>query len=214
MKVIDISMPIRPGMVVWPGDPVPERHLHYAMSAGAGCNLSLLTLGVHTGTHVDAPFHTIPDGGTVDAMRPEHLVGPAQVVEPPGEGHIDAAALEASGIRPETSRVLFRTRNSRESSLRAGTFDEGFRAIAPDGAAWLVRRGVRVVGIDYLSVQPKDPSGAGTHDTLLGAGVVAIEGCDLTDVEPGDYLLVCAPLLLDGADGAPARVFLLQDVTA
>lgn len=210
MKVHDITIPVRPGMVTWPGDPVPERRLHYSMADGAGCNLSLLTLGVHTGTHVDAPFHTVADGATVDQMSPADLVGPAQVVEPPGDDHVDAAALEACGIRPGATRVLLRTRNSVQGLLRRAAFDEGFRAIAPDGAAWLVEHGVRVVGVDYLSVQPMGPLGAGTHDTLLRAGVIAIEGCDLADVAPGDYTLVCAPVLLEGADGAPARVFLVS----
>jgi arylformamidase len=209
LRIYDISVPIRAGMAVWPGDPAPERKQLYAIAQGAGANVSVVTLSAHTGTHVDAPFHFLPDGGTAEGLPVEAMAGPAQVVEIPGEGHVTAAKLEAAGLRRETTRVLLKTWNTAARLMHDAVFHREFAAITADGAEWLIARGIRLVGVDYLSVEPFGAPGHPTHTALLQAGVVPLEGCDLTGVPPGDYTLVCAPMKLTGSDGAPARVYLL-----
>jgi arylformamidase len=198
----DVSVPVRTGMVVYPGDPTVSLTRVQSLAAGDIANISRLELGVHTGTHVDAPLHFFDDARALDELDPNALVGPAQVLEVPGDGDVHAAAVE--GLDQGVERVLFKTRNS--EAWGRDEFYEDFAAIAPDAAERLVAAGVRVVGIDYLSV-----GGEETHRTLLGAGVVAIEGLDLREIAPGIYTLVCLPLKLVGADGAPARVILIDE---
>lgn len=210
MTIYDITVPIRPEMAVWPGDPSPKRSLRMSIAEGFDANISVMSLGAHTGTHVDAPFHFEQEGGTIENLSVETMVGPCQVVVIPGEGQVTAEKLESAGIRSETTRVLLRTRNTEAGLMRKTRFHVDFAAVTGDGAEWIVRRGIRLVGVDYLSVEPFVSPGQPTHHTLLQAGVIPLEGCDLTDVPPGDYTLICAPLKLAGADGAPARVFLLE----
>lgn len=207
----DITVPVHEGMAVWPGDPQPERHPVLSMDAGDSCNVSAFVLGAHTGTHVDAPLHFLSGGGSVDGIELDVLVGPAQVVEVPGDGHVTEADLDAADICPETERVLLRTSNSRRRLLRSDAFDRGFQAIEESGARWLVAHGVRLIGVDYLSVEPFDMEGAQVHNMLLQAGMVILEGCDLSDMVAGDYVLVCAPMRWLGAEGAPARAFLVAN---
>src|ERR1044071_6504256 len=205
MTIYDISVPIRPGMAVWPGDSGPRRTLRSSIADGGGANVSLIEMSAHTGTHLDAPYHFEPNGGTVEGLSVEAMVGPCQVVEIMGEGHITAERLDDAGIRPETTRVLIKTRNTEAGLMHNDRFFVDFAAVTPDGAEWIVQRGIKLIGVDYLSVEPFQSPGAHTHHTLLRAAVIPLEGCDLTDVPPGDYTLVCAPLKLEGSDGAPAR---------
>jgi arylformamidase len=198
----DVSVPVQPGMVVYPGDPTVSLTRVQSLAAGDIANISLLELGVHTGTHVDAPLHFFDGAEAVEGLDLGTLVGPAQVLEVPGNGDVDAAAHE--GLDQGVDRVLFKTRNS--EAWARDEFYEGFATIAPDAAERLVAAGIRLVGIDYLSVGSPE-----THRTLLGAGVVAIEGLDLRAIAPGTYTLVCLPLKLVGADGAPARVVLIDE---
>ena len=210
MKIYDVTLPIDPGMVIWPGDGgvrlVPIRR----MADGDDLNLSKLALGVHTGTHVDAPYHFVADGTTIEQLPLEVLVGPTVVVHLPDVTTITAADLEAPYLPPETQRVLFKTRNSSLWAQGETAFQTGFVALTLDAARWIVERPIRLVGVDYLSVDGFGSQGHPVHRTLLGAGVVAIEGLNLSRVEPGVYDMYCLPLKLVGADGAPARVILIE----
>jgi arylformamidase len=209
LKLIDISVPIRSGMIVFEGDPAVRVERVQTIAAGAICDLTHLDLGAHTGTHVDAPAHFIDGAPGVDALDPGALIGAAHVVDATRiDRHIDATLLASLDVPPDAERVLFKTPNSR--LWRGPAFSREFFGIAPDAARGLAARGVRLVGIDYLSVAPfGDP--APTHRALLEAGAVILEGLDLSAVEPGEWQLICLPLLIPGADGAPARAFLSRD---
>jgi arylformamidase len=199
VQVIDVSVPIRPGMPVWPGDPALEVGLAAAIADGAEANVTRLALGAHTGTHVDAPVHFLDGEAGVDALPLDALVGPCVVVEAEDvDGEVPAAAV------PDAERVLFKTRNS-ELWERDG-FVDGSVCLSAGAAEEVVHRGIRLVGIDYLTI-----GGADAHRILLAAGVVPVEGLDLRRVEPGAYVVACLPLKLVGADGAPARTVLLRD---
>ena len=208
MEIIDISVPIHPAMAVWPGDPPVVLERVRSMDDGAHANVSRIDVGVHTGTHVDAPLHFIADGVGVDQVPLDALIGPALVVNANGVGHhLDADVMAALDIRQGIERVLFKTSNS--ELWAAERFETGFLGITEDGARWLVDRGVRLVGTDYLSIAPHGDL-VPTHLALLGAGVVILEGTDLRGVEAGEYELICAPLRIVDADGAPARAFLVR----
>ena len=201
MSFLDVSVPVRPGMIVYEGDPAVSLRPAMSIASGDVANVSELCCGVHTGTHVDAPRHFIDGADAVETLDVEVLCGPGVVVDMRlVERWIDAAALAGIDLDGVT-RVLFATRNSRLWST--GTFTADYVSIAPDAAELLVAGGIRLVGIDYLSVGPPE-----THRVLLGASVVCVEGLDLTGVEPGEYEVFCAPVKLEGADGAPARVLL------
>jgi arylformamidase len=203
--IIDISLPIGPETPVWPGDPPVLVEPVARVEAGDPAGVSRLTLGTHTGTHVDPPAHFLPGAATVDALPLDVLVGPAVVADLTA-GPIDGAALESLGLSGGSVRLLLKTGGE------AG-------ALTPDGARWLVERGVRLVGADTLSIEPGTdcPGVRGcppeeqypVHRILLGAGVVIVEGLDLAAVAPGSYQLVCLPLRIVGGDGAPARAVLI-----
>jgi arylformamidase len=200
-EIIDISVPIRPGMVTYPGDPDVTLERVLSIADGGVVNLSRLDFGVHTGTHVDAPVHFIDGAPAAESLPLDVLIGPASVLDLTATTRLDAAAFEHVAL---AERVLLKTRNS--ELWNRETFAEDFLALTEDGARPLVEGGVRLVGIDYLSIGDE-----AAHEALLGAGIVAIEGLDLRGVEPGEYQLVCAPLKLVGSDGAPARVLLIRD---
>ena len=201
-----MSVPVRTGMVVYDGDPQVRIERVMEIARGDLANLSRMELGTHTGTHVDAPLRFV-DGGAGAARLPlDALVGPAVVADARGApGDIDAPALAALGVPPGTERLLLRTRNG--DLWDRGAFTRDFAGVADDAARELVAMGVRLLGIDYLSIAPSaDP--APTHRTLLEAGVVVVEGLDLRAAPGGAYELVCLPLRIEGADGAPARALL------
>jgi arylformamidase len=198
MRILDVSVPIRAGMVTYPGDPTVELERVSAIEAGAVANLSRLQLGVHTGTHVDAPIHFIDGAPAAEELPLDVLLGPVRVV---AAQTLDAGELTRLELPP---RVLFKTPNS--DLWARPVFAEESVSLTADAAQVLLGRNVRLVGIDYLSIGDED-----AHRALLGAGVVTIEGLDLRGVEPGWYRLVCAPLKLVGSDGAPARVLLIQE---
>jgi arylformamidase len=209
MKIHDITLPISPAMPVWPGDPPVTLEQIESMDRGAHANVTRLDMSAHTGTHVDAPHHFLNDGRTVENLPLDALIGPALVVQLPDElDLVTAAALEAASVPAGTERLLLRTRNSHLWARRQLDFFPAFIGISADGAEWLVRRGLRLVGVDYLSVAPFQQSEA-THRILLAAGIVLLEGADLHTVPPGAYELYCLPLKLLGSDGAPARVVLV-----
>ncbi|MGC8760257.1 MAG: cyclase family protein [Bryobacteraceae bacterium] len=201
---IDISTPLRAGMTVWPGDGPPRIERVQSFEHGGAYNLTRLAMSAHTGTHMDAPLHFLRDGRAIDTLPPEVMIGPARVVR--AHGNVIGAADVPDELEPG-ARVLFRTRNS-ERNLFAGTFFEDYVFLGRDAAEKLVEARALLVGIDALSVSGFHEDPAGTHRVLLGAGVWILEGICLSGVEPGDYELVCLPLRLEGADGAPARALI------
>ena len=211
MKIYDISLTITPDLPVWPGDPSPMRERVSKIEEGSSANVSILSMSAHTGTHVDAPYHFVADGKTVEQMALETLVGPCQVVEIPAECDVvDEDTLAQAGIEAGMERVLLKTRNSRYWAQPKLPFQENFVAVSPDGARYLVARGVKLIGIDYSSVaQFIDP--VPTHQILLNQEMVILEGINLLDVPAGKYNLYCLPLKLGGSDGAPARAILVEE---
>jgi len=205
-KFYDITVPIRPNMPVYEGDPAVQITRTASIADGAMANVSRLDLGAHTGTHIDAPVHFREGAPGIDALPLDVLIGPAQVVDATHvDAHIDGRALESLQIDPGAERVLFKTKNSR--LWDRDTFTRDFIALKVDAADELVRRGMLLVGIDYLSIAPPDDA-APVHRALLDAGVVIVEGLDLRPVDAGIYQLICLPLSIVGADGAPARAVL------
>ncbi len=206
MRVIDISVPNGPGQHVYPGDPPPRIEPAKRIAAGDVCNVSLLTMGSHTGTHVDAPYHFIDGAPRLGEVPLDRMVGEALVVDLRGRPAVDAAALAGAPLRPGDI-LLCRTDNSERWA--AAEFQRDFTYLTLDAAAALIERGVRAVGIDYLSIEQFGRSDFPVHHRLLGAGVFVIEGLDLRAVDPGRYTLVCLPLKFPDLDGAPARAVLL-----
>jgi arylformamidase len=201
--VHDISVPITPQMHVYSGNPGVALARHESIADGAHANVSRLELGVHSGTHVDGASHFIDGAAGTEALSLETLVGPAVVVDATAvDADLDQAALESLAL-PESERILFKTKNSTLWELPEFTHD--FIRLTGSGARYLIERGVRLVGIDYLSVGDVE-----AHQELLGAGVVAVEGLDLRSVEPGGYELICLPIRLEDSDGAPSRAILLR----
>jgi arylformamidase len=201
----DVSVPIRAGMVHWPGNPAVELERTEDLEHGDPATVSRLSLGVHTGTHVDAPVHFIAGAAGVEALPLEALLGPARVLAIGDPRSIGVDALRALEPRPG-ERLLFKTRNS-PHCWQAEGFVEDFVYLSLEGARFLAERRVRTVGIDYLSIAGME-DGVATHRALLDADICIIEGLDLTGVEAGGYEMLALPMRIEGADGAPARVLL------
>ncbi len=208
-KIYDVTLSISESLIVWPGNPALHLSQPHHLDRGHEATVTRLDMGAHTGTHVDAPCHFIRGGASVDSLDLDVLVGPALLVHAPEADTLSAAVLEQLSIPPGVQRVLFHTRNSDRWIRDEREFDPNFVAIAEDGARWLIERGIRLVGIDYLSIAPFDAP-TPTHQALLGAGVIVVEGLALGAVPPGLYQLVCLPLKIAGCDGAPARVILIE----
>jgi arylformamidase len=205
MKIYDVTRPVSPAMPVWPGDPPVSLKMVKRIEDGAKDNLSHLASSVHIGTHVDAPLHFIAGGDDISSLSLDVLTGPATVVALPEADAITAGDLARLNLPHEVKRLLFKTRNG---TLPTTEFSKDFVALTLDAAQWIVEHGVRLVGMDYMSVEHFGGDGS-VHRALLGAGVVAVEGLDLRDVPPGDYTLYCLPMKLVGSEGAPARVILV-----
>lgn len=215
MPIHDITFPITPGMVTW-NDSEAGCLLDWVVQIDgeSPCNVSTVTLGSHLGTHLDAPLHFIAGGATVETLDLNRLIGACLVVELPdlAQPNITAADLEKAAIPAGARRLLFKTSNSRRRFLEDSRFHREFVAIAPDAARWLVARGVELVGVDYLSVgSAVDGTGVETHQILLSAGVIAVEGLYLSDIQPGLFRLICLPLRVAGAEGGPVRAVLISD---
>ena len=208
MRTYDITLTISPNMPVWPGDTPPRLVRTGSISQGKNSNTSEICMSVHTGTHVDAPDHFLDDGRTVEKLSIDMMVGRAYVLHLPDVDLITAAVLSQAEIPPRTRRLLFKTRNSEYWARGENKFQTNFVALSADAAELLVDRNVKLVGVDYLSVAPYKNSRA-THQILLKAGVVVVEGLDLSRVSQGRYTLHCLPLKLAGSDGAPARAMLV-----
>lgn len=193
-------------MVHWPGDPAFHIERAEDQARGDTATVSKMTLGVHTGTHMDAPLHYIQKGTTIDEIPLDTCVGRARVIRIRDSNSIKTGELEEHLIT-SGERILFKTANS-DHVWSTDKFYEDFVYIAQDAARYLAQNGVRCVGVDYLSVGGFRKDGTETHLALLQAGVWIIEGLNLSGVEPGEYELVCLPLKLIGAEGAPARAVL------
>jgi len=204
----DISVGVSPEIPVWPGDPPVVLERLKSIENGDEANVSHIQSSVHVGTHIDAPIHFVEGGATVDAIPLKSLLGRAYVVDLRKADVLDAATLEAARIPPRTRRLLFKTRNSELWTSGERSFQRNFVAVDASGAEWLVKKGVKLVGVDYLSVAPFN-DGVPTHRILLEAGVVVVEGLDLARVSKGRYTLYCLPVKLMGSDGAPARAVLV-----
>ena len=203
---IDISVPIYTGMVHWPDNPPVRIERMQDLSRGDAANVSKIELGAHTGTHMDAPRHFLADGAGLDEMPLDASIGKARVINIEHPQAILPAELEPHNLQAR-ERVLFRTRNS-DRCWKDDHFVEDFVYISAAAAQYLVKRQVRTIGIDYLSVGGYVYDGVETHQILLSAGIWLIEGLNLSAVNPGIYELVCLPLRVTGADGAPARAIL------
>ncbi len=203
-RYYDLTVPISENIPVWQGDPKVRLERSRSVFGGNVVHSMRMHLGNHTGTHVDAPRHMIDDGSTLDQIPIERWLGRARVVaiDAPQVGAEELAAVDLEGV----DKVLFKTRNA--GKLHDSEFDKDFVALDPAGARFLVERGVRLVGIDYLGIEAYSSPDFATHHILLGAGVLIIEGLDLARVPPGDYELLCLPMLIEQGDGAPARVVL------
>ena len=203
-RVYDVTVPLTPGMPTYPGDPAFELEVVRTI-AEHRYGLSRITLGTHTGTHVDAPAHFVVGGATVDTLPVEILLGKARVVELPSRERVDRADLEALDLRDDL-RVLLKTRMS--GQILKTAYQEDHVYVTVDAARYLAQAGIKLVGFDYLSIDRFGSADFPAHQILLGAGVVVVEGLDLSEVEPGEYDMDCLPLRLDGGEAAPARVVL------
>ena len=190
-------------MPIYEGNPGVELERASSIADGDPANVSKLTFGVHTGTHVDAPLHFIDGASGVESIPLDALVGPAVVVDATGVERLGEAELEGLGVPPGAERVLLKTRNS--ELWNRDDFTRDFLRLDGSGARFVVAHGIRTIGIDYLSIGDRE-----AHRELLGAGVVPVEGLDLRKIEPGEYTFVCLPLGVVGSDGAPARAILVD----
>jgi len=205
VAIHDITVPIRPDMPIYAGDPDVELERASSISEGGHANVSKLSMGVHTGTHVDAPVHFIEGAPGMESVPLEALFGPAVVVDGTAISgdSIGESDLEAINVPAGAERVLLKTRNS--ELWNQTEFTRDFLRLDGSGARFVVSRGIRTIGIDYLSIGDHE-----AHRELLGAGVVPVEGLDLRKIEPGSYTFACLPLDLVGSDGAPARAILID----
>jgi arylformamidase len=204
-KFIDVTVPLSSEVPTFPGDPRFQMEFSHRLDQGEPYNVGKLALGTHAGTHVDAPYHFLADGATVDELPLEILMGKVRVVAVPARESVERQDLEELDLRDDL-RLFVKTRNS--GQLRQASFQEDFVYLSPEAATYLVQVGIKLIGWDYLSVEKFGSKDFATHHTLLSAGVVIVEGLDLSQVEPGEYEMSCLPLRIAGADGSPARVIL------
>ena len=203
---IDISVPLRTGMVSWPDNPSILIERVEDLERGDTANVSKLALGAHTGTHMDAPVHFLPDGKGIDTMPLTAAIGLARVIEIQDSESIKPDELHSHHIQ-RGERILFKTRNSTRC-WQTDDFVKDFVYISREAAQYLATRQVQTVGVDYLSVGGFYKDGVETHHALLSANIWIIEGLNISSVEPGTYELICLPLRITGSDGAPARAIL------
>jgi|GEM_PF-94351 len=207
-KIYDISLPIHPGMPVWPGDPPVSVESVKSIDGGDPSNVSLLHIGSHSATHVDAPRHFINKACGIDSINPEILMGLVRVLQLPDADFIDRQMLESFNLE-NVSRLLLGTRNS--ALLKKECLNlENYVYITEDAAAYIVESGIKLLGIDYFSIEKYNTESYPVHHALLSAGIAVLEGIDLTGITASDYELICLPLNLRDGDAAPARVFLRE----
>ena len=203
---IDVSVLIKDNMVHWPNDPPIEIKRVSEIEKGNTYNLSSIKMGVHSGTHVDAPLHIIKNGKGISDIPFSIILGPARVIEIQDKEVIKVEELHAHAIS-RGERIIFKTTNSNHC-WETDTFIKNFVYIPLKTAQYLVECGVMMIGVDYLSIGGYKKDGKDVHNTLLGAGIWIIEGLNLSNISSGKYELICLPLKIDKADGSPARVIL------
>ncbi|HEX2341022.1 MAG TPA: cyclase family protein [Vicinamibacterales bacterium] len=208
MPLLDVSLPLDARLPIWPSNPPFDLTPVKQIAAGASSNVSRLTLGTHTGTHIDAPRHMIDGAPTLDQVPIDALIGPARVVAVDTDRAIEPRHVDGDALQGST-RILFKTRNS--TFWGTPQFRSDFVFLTEEAARALVDAGVQLVGIDYLSIEEYRKPGAPAHKALLSSGVVIVEGLDLSSAEPGPYEVICLPVRVMGADGAPARVILRRE---
>jgi arylformamidase len=208
MKLIDVSVPLDAQLPTYPHNTPFSLEPIKRIARGDSSNVSTLHMSAHTGTHVDAPRHFFDDGPGTESLPLELLIGRARVIEVTSRAGVTAADLDAIDFSDDI-RVLIKTSNS--LLWGAPEFHEDYAGVLESGAKHLVEHGIKVVGVDYLSVEKFHNPGAPAHHILLGAGTIVIEGLDLRGVEPGVYEMFCLPLRVVGSDGAPARVVLRRN---
>lgn len=205
MRIHDITVALSPDIPVYPGDPGIEVEPWKQIAKGNHANVSRVTFGSHSGTHIDPPYHFDEAGARVDELSLETLIGKALVLEIPGVKGIGRAELERFRIEG-VDRLLLKTDNSKLWGEK--DFSEEFAALTADGAQYLLEMGVKLVGIDYLSIEEFRGSGE-VHRILSKNDILVVEGLDLSGIKPGVYQLVCLPLKIKGGDGAPVRALLI-----
>ena len=211
-RLIDVSLEIGPDLLIWPGNPDVSVTPTSRISRGDSSNVSEIRLGSHTGTHIDPPFHFLDDGTTAERLPLDAMMGETTVADLRGTaGPIGADELDSLSLAGDITRLLLRTDNSALWGADLRAFPDEYVCLSPEGARWVVDHGIVLIGIDFLSIEARGAPGHPTHRTLLEAGVVILEGLDLSRVEPGPYTLVCFPLKIAGGDGAPTRAILRRD---
>lgn len=206
-NIIDISVPMHSKMPMWPGSAGFRLTHTRRIRDGNSSNISKVEFDIHVGTHVDAPLHFLENGNPIEKLDLEVMVGPAVVADLSNLKSITANDLEALNLQTGIERLLLRTNNSRLIANEVNEFSEDFVALTADAAQWVVNRGIRLIGIDYLSIQRYSDDSL-THIILFSAGVIVVEGLNLLEVEAGNYELICLPLKIIGAEGAPSRAIL------
>lgn len=206
--LIDISVPLDPALPTWPGSVGMKVEKLSCFENGNDVNVSKLTCDVHTGTHIEAPLHFIPGGYSVTQIPLDILIGDAFLTYIPLARVITPAELASLEIPRGTEKLLLRTRNSKLWNEGNGNFHTDYVALTREAAQWIVDRGIKLLGVDYLSVEIYGDQTSSTHKTLLSGGVIILEGLNLSNINPGIYELMCLPLKLVGAEGAPARAVL------
>ena len=206
MPLIDLTVPLREGMPVWPGDSAPRISYQRSFEAGDKNNVSSVAMGLHTGTHMDAPKHFIPGAGGMETLPLDTIIGPARVIEIENPDRVEAEELRGKNIGGAT-RVLIKTRNS-GARWWEKPFDPDFCHMTEEAARVLLGAGMQLLGVDCLSVDGYAADASPVHNLLLPAGVVLLEGLNLSDAPPGDYELFALPALFEDRDGAPARAVL------
>ena len=210
MRIYDITVPFSTNLPVYPGDPAVQINQVSSLAAGDVCTVSHLSFSSHTGTHVDPPSHFVEGAMTLDQLSLETLIGKARVVDTGEISAIDCITIRQANLSG-VERILFKTRNSRTWKEKSfSEFDQNFVYLETDAAELLVEMGIKLVGIDYLSIEKFNFVEPTTHWALLKNNVVIVEGLDLSEVEDGEYELICLPMKIKDGDGGPARVILRE----
>jgi arylformamidase len=205
----DISVPLKQGMNYFPTDPAPPKiYRYHDRDLGGRVTMSMLEIISHTGTHIDAPLHFIPGGSTISDMPLDAAVGPCRVIEIKDPEKIRVGELEKHHIK-KGERILLKTRNS-PKVYTSEKFVEDYVYLDVDGARYLASRGIRLFGLDNITIGSfkEHDNLSRTHEALLGAGIYILEDCALADVPPGEYDLLCLPLLMWNGDAGPCRAIL------
>lgn len=209
MKIYDISLPIYPGFVVWPGNPEVVFTLRNSTANGDIANVTDISLCTHTSTHMDAPRHFVHEAPTMEQVDLNIVYGPALVIDVGDVNEVTVDVLERADIPVGTVRLLIKSRNGKYWDGDLSIFHTDYVAIHEDAARWILAHGIKLIGIDYFSIAPFHDL-VTTHRILLSAGVIALEAIDLRQVMPGVYTLAALPLKLIGSDGCPVRAILVE----